>query len=186
MLERSRAAGVFGRFTLALNALGTIWIFALMVLINADIGGRALLSAPIPGVPEIVSLSIVGIVFLQIPHTLRMGHFVRSDAFGTRMMARAPRAANALEAIFHALGACLFAILLWASYPSFVKAWRDDLFVGAIGHIVVPTWPINLIILISCFAMAVQYLRLAWKHAQRCLRAGTVLGDDETVAGVAP
>ena len=52
--------------TLALNVIGTAGIFLLMLLINADVLGRSLFDRPISGVPEIVSLSIVAIVFLQI------------------------------------------------------------------------------------------------------------------------
>ena len=42
-----------------------------MVLINSDVIGRNLFNAPILGVPEMTSLSIVGIVFLQLADTLR-------------------------------------------------------------------------------------------------------------------
>ena len=34
-----------------LNAVGTLWIFAIMVAINADVFARFLFSAPISGVP---------------------------------------------------------------------------------------------------------------------------------------
>ena len=45
---------VFG----AMNALGTLWILALMVLMNLDVAGRNLFGAPVRGVTEMVSLSI--------------------------------------------------------------------------------------------------------------------------------
>ena len=49
-----------------MNAIGTLWIFMLMLLISADVLGRELLGTPIRGVTEIISLSIVAIVFLQL------------------------------------------------------------------------------------------------------------------------
>ena len=49
------------------------WIFVLMVVINVDVIGRTLFTKPLPGVPELVRLSIVAIVFLQIGSTLRAG-----------------------------------------------------------------------------------------------------------------
>ena len=67
----------FHRLSSALNVLGSIWILAVMVLINVDVFGRALFNDPVAGVPEMVQLSIVGIVFLQITHTLRMRRFIR-------------------------------------------------------------------------------------------------------------
>ena len=53
-----------------MNSIGTAWVFVLLVIINLDIGGRALFNHPIRGVPEIVAMSIVACVFLQIAHTL--------------------------------------------------------------------------------------------------------------------
>ncbi len=49
-----------------LNSIGSVWIFVLTLLINADAFGRKLFHSPIDGVNEIVELSIVGIVFLQL------------------------------------------------------------------------------------------------------------------------
>ena len=66
LLSRSFFALVAG-----LNSVGTMWIFALMVLINVDVLSRYLLNAPIQGVSEVVALSIVGIVFLQISDTVQ-------------------------------------------------------------------------------------------------------------------
>lgn len=49
------------RVTQALNAMGTLLIIGLMLLINSDIIGRTGFDAPLRGVTELVSLSIVGI-----------------------------------------------------------------------------------------------------------------------------
>ena len=62
-----------------MNSIGTAWVFVLLIIINLDIGGRALFNHPIRGVPEIVALSIVACVFLQIAHTLKVGRLTRSD-----------------------------------------------------------------------------------------------------------
>ena len=63
-----------------MNAIGTLWIFGLMVLIGADVLGRELFNSPIRGVTEIVSLSIVAIVFLQLAHTLWVKRITRNEA----------------------------------------------------------------------------------------------------------
>ena len=57
-----------------LNSIGTLWIFLLMVVISIDVIGRTAFNAPLPGVLELVRLSIVGIVFIQLGHTLRAGY----------------------------------------------------------------------------------------------------------------
>jgi TRAP-type mannitol/chloroaromatic compound transport system permease small subunit len=96
-----------------MNALGTLWILALMVLINVDVLGRNLLVMPVRGVTELVSLSIVGIVFLQLADTLRVGRFTRADVLLDRLEARASGiAADALQAFFHLVGFALMVVIL--------------------------------------------------------------------------
>ena len=54
------------RFSSWLNAIGTVGILLLMVLVNADILGREMFSTPVRGTTELLALSIVAIVFLTI------------------------------------------------------------------------------------------------------------------------
>src|SRR5690606_26270968 len=78
------------RLTQGLNALGSLMILGLMLLINADIIGRTGFNAPVRGVTELVSLSIVGIVFLQLADTLRCGRFTRADMLLERLKRTQP------------------------------------------------------------------------------------------------
>ena len=60
--------------TQGMNVCGTALILGLMLLIGADVAGRNLMGRPVPGVPEMVALSIVAIVFLQVfEHFVRVG-----------------------------------------------------------------------------------------------------------------
>jgi TRAP-type mannitol/chloroaromatic compound transport system permease small subunit len=163
----------FATLTGILNAVGTVWIFLLMVLINADIFGREALNAPIRGVTELVSLSIVGIVFLQLAHTLWAGRLTRSDALVGHLLRTRPWLGHGLMALYNLVGAVLFAIILYASTPYFVTAWEIDEYVGAAGDFTAPVWPIKLIILIGCAATAIQFLLLAWKELRRAMNSGT-------------
>jgi len=151
----------FGPILGALNAVGTLWTFALLVLINADVFGRYLLNSPIRGVPELVALSIVGIVFLQLPHTLRVGRMTRSDVFIGKVLAARPRLGRALEFVYHLTGAGLFVLLVQATVPLFRQAWTENLYVGAAGDFTAPEWPVKLIVVIGCVGACLQYLALA-------------------------
>ena len=62
-----------------LNVIGTLLIVALMILVNADVIGRVFFSAPVSGVPELVSMSIVAIVFLQVAQAFRMKRLTRTE-----------------------------------------------------------------------------------------------------------
>ena len=103
-----RRRAPFGALTEALSAIGTIWILALMLLICADVVGRAALDRPIAGVPEMVQFSIVGIVFLQLAQTLRTGGLTRSEVLLGVLMSRRPRVGHLLEALFALTGLTLF------------------------------------------------------------------------------
>lgn len=151
LLER-----LIDRLTMAFNVIGTLLILALMVLINADVIGRTVFLAPISGVPEIVSLSIVAIVFLQVAQAFRMGRFTRTDALLNALENRAPRFRAALELTFCATGLFIIGVLLSASYPLFVKAYDRGTFVGTVGDFIAPIWPVKLIIVIGCTMLILQ------------------------------
>ena len=145
-----------------MNSIGTAWVFVLLVIINLDIGGRAIFNHPIRGVPEIVSMSIVACVFLQIAHTLRVGRLTRSDLLMNWLKDKYPGLKNFLEGLYYSIGAALMAILFKASVPLFTKAWQIDEYVGAEGDFMAPIWPVKLIILIGCLAGAIQFLLMAF------------------------
>ena len=151
----------YGSIILVMNTIGTAWVFVLLVIINLDIGGRALFNHPVRGVPEIVALSIVACVFLQIAHTLRVGRLTRSDILLNWLQTHHPNLKHFLEGVYFLIGACLMAILLNSSIPLFTKAWRIDEYVGAQGDFMAPVWPVKLIVLIGCVAGAIQFLLMA-------------------------
>lgn len=145
------------RLTGAMNALGTLWILALMVLINVDVVGRNLFAAPLRGVPELISLSIVGIVFLQLADTLHGGRFTRAEVLLGRLEKTRPLAADLLHAAFHGIGAALMLVILWASWTPLVDSVRIREYMGAIGDFQAPVWPIRLITLVGLGVTALCY-----------------------------
>ena len=157
-----------------MNSIGTAWVFVLLVIINLDIGGRALFNHPIRGVPEIVALSIVACVFLQIAHTLKVGRLTRSDIVLNWLHTHHPNLKHFLEGVYYMIGACLMAILLYSSIPLFTKAWRIDEYVGAQGDFMAPVWPVKLIILIGCAAGAIQFFLMAVGSFKLLVVSGTV------------
>ena len=154
----------FNIITSTMNSIGTAWVFVLLVIINLDILSRFLLNRPIRGVPEIVSLSIVGLVFMQIAHTLKVGRLTRSETLLNLLRKKLPRAADAVDGLFHLIGAGLFGVILYGSYPMFIKAWKIDEYVGAEGDFMAPVWPVKLIILIGSLAAIIQFSLIAFRN----------------------
>lgn len=155
------------RLTAAMNALGTLWIVALMLLIVADVLGRNFLATPVPGVPETVALSIVGIVFLQLADTLRCGRFTRAEVLLARLVRTHPAWHAALSALWHALGGALLLVVLWASWGPLVESVQIREYVGAVGSFQAPVWPVRLITLVGLSVTALTYALLTWADLRR-------------------
>ena len=134
-----------------------------MFVILADVVGRAAFDAPILGVPEIVQFSIVGIVFLQLAQTLRVGAMTRSDVLLGRLLRSAPRIGHALQCLFHVTGGVLFGIIFRTTWPLMEQAFANHEFYGSTGVVQIPIGPLKIIILVGCAAIAVQFLLLAWR-----------------------
>ncbi|WP_372000573.1 TRAP transporter small permease subunit [Tistrella mobilis] len=159
--------GPLGRVAALASAVGTAWILVMMVLVNADVLGRAAFAAPLRGVPEFVGLSIVGIVFLQAGHALASGRFTRSDALLDRLAAARPRAAAALDVVHHLAGAAFFGILAWALWPRLLRAIEAGDYVGAAGDFTLPVWPIRALMIGGSVLVIGLYLILAAAAARR-------------------
>ena len=148
-----------------LNSIGTLWIFVLMAVITLDVVGRTAFNAPLPGVLELVRLSIVGIVFIQIGHTLRAGRITRADNLIITLQRRVPRLGFGIQALFGLAGAAIFLILFKASLPLFFRSWASGEYAGVEGYVTYPVWPVRLIILVGTACAGIQFLLFAGRDA---------------------
>lgn len=152
----------FGYVVDALNGLGSIVIAMVMVLMCADVLLRNLLNQPIDGVAEMVAASIIVIVFLQLPSTLRHGRMSRADLFLDPFMLRRPRAGLRLRAVFSVFGVFACAVIAYATWPLFQRAWTNSEFLGVEGVFTFPTWPMRLVVFVGASLAALQYAVLVW------------------------
>ena len=160
------ALRVLDGLTQGANICGSLLISALVVLIGVDVLGRNLFLVPVSGVPELVTLSIVAIVFLQVPQALKAGRLARADGTLEALRRRWPRFAMALDTVFDLLGAFVVTVLLFAHAPILGRSWARNEFVGAVGDFTVPTWPVKMMILIGIVLLALQFLaRIRRRHA---------------------
>ncbi len=157
-------ARAFSGFVGGLNNVGTVLIFALVVMINLDVFSRFLFNAPIDGVTELVELSIVAIVFLQLPDAIRAGRLTRSDGLYCRIQKSHPRLGSAMGAFFDLAGAVFFITIIMGSVPRFVDAWERSYFAGNKGIFVVPVWPVRLILVIGAMTVVLVFLSFTYKH----------------------
>ena len=166
----------FSAWVAGMNSVGTVLIFGLVVLINLDVFSRFLFNAPIDGVTELVELSIVAIVFLQLADAVRAGRLTRSDGLYSKLQKNYPRFAHVLGGLFDLAGAVFFVTIIMGAGPMFVDSWQRDYFAGNKGIFVVPVWPVRLILVIGAVTVVIVFLGLAWKHIAAL---GNTPGDDE-------
>lgn len=154
----------FSSFVAGLNSVGGVLIFALVIIINLDIFSRFLFNAPIDGVTELVELSIVAIVFLQLSDAVRNGRLTRSDGLYSKIKSKSPRVGHMFGAFFDLAGAAFFVALIAGSVPRFVDAWERGYYAGNKGIIVIPIWPVRLIIVIGAVTVVFVFLGQARRH----------------------
>ena len=150
--------------TQGLNVLGSALILMLMVLVGVDVAGRNLFGNPVSGVPEMVTLSIVAIVFLQIPQALRAGRMTQSDAFPNWLNKTSPKAGKALATVFDLAGIAVIWIIAKTTWPIFTRAWDRNEFIGALGDFTAPVWPVKLILIIGAVMLILQFAARIWRR----------------------
>lgn len=147
----------FGWLVRASNTLASLWILVLMALVVADVTLRFGFNAPLVGVNEIMEISIVAMLYLQIAQALRDNRHTRSAAFSERLARWSPFASRLLHAFFLLCGLALMVAILAGVWPRLLEAWRGGFTIGNHGVFIVPEWPLRAIIAYGCLLMAVQF-----------------------------
>ena len=155
---------VFGGLVGGMNAAGSCWIVVLMLLINVEAIGRSAFNQPIIGVIEMIEISVVGIVFMQLADSLRQGVLTRSDGLYQQVMARRPGAAHFMGVVTCVLGAAFMGLVLWGSIPFLADAWTNDYYIGVEGMFTAPVWPVALIIVAGIAVTMIQFLIMLAGH----------------------
>lgn len=168
MIEEPLALRLLDWVTQALNVIGSVLILLLMALVGFDVAGRNLFGSPLSGVPEMVTLSIVAIVFLQIPQALRAGRFTRSDAVIGWLRRASPAIGRLFETLFDLISIGVISVIFYATWPLFVRSWTRGDYIGAVGDFTAPTWPVKATILIGSAVLVLQFIaRIIRRYAAR-------------------
>ena len=165
-----------------MNSVGTLWVFGLMFLICADVVGRYVFSAPIKGAAEMVGYSIVTAVFLQMASTLRAGRFTRVEILIAPLEASRPAAGHAFNALYHLVGAAVFAVITWGTWPKLREAWATAEITGTPGVFVFLIWPFLAVIVLGAAVTALEFVIQLGSSAARAAAAWRVRSQWPTVA----
>lgn len=146
----------FDKLIFGLNAMGTVWIFLLILLVVADVAGRIFFRSPIAGTAELCKTANPGIAFLQVTYVLWLGSHIRSTVLIDRVSSRWRVFLDVLAA---ATGIFVFAAIFYANLSmtwTALKLWEYE----GEGALRVPTAPIRVMILVGSVCMMIQFLRL--------------------------
>ena len=161
---------LLGALIFASNCLASVWIFVITLAIVADVTFRFLFNAPINGITELVTISVVAVLYMQLAYTLRSGYMTRSDAVLNRLIAARPQIGNGLAVLFCCAGAALMAAIMMGAWPKWLKAYDAEFYVGVVGVFTFPEWPRLLIVFIGCGLTGLQFLLLAANNARAMWR----------------
>ncbi len=142
-----------------------------MFLICADVVGRYVFSAPIKGAAELVGYSIVAAVFLQLAATLHVGRFTRVELFIEPFEKKRPAAGQAFGVLFHLIGAAVFGIITWGTWPKLHDAWVNDEIAGTPGVFVFTIWPFLGVVVLGAALTGIEFLIQAAQPAGRARAA---------------
>ena len=141
----------------ALLTIAAVLAFLLCFLVCADVIGRVVFNSPVKGTPEIVSGSIVIILWLQAAYAVRSGGMIWVDAVHAHLPARMQRACEVFAAL---LGIAFFALVCWGSVEPALYSWNSNEYEGE-GALRVPVWPARFLVVLGSFLVAFNYLLLA-------------------------
>lgn len=151
----SRAAD---RLAISANVLGALVVLFLIVVINLDVFMRTVLLSPIRGAVEIVEISIVAIVFLQLADVVRTGRLTRSDAFLERITGANPTIGFSMRRFFDLLSATFMALIIYALAPEVIEAYEQGAYVGTEGVFTAPEWPIIAVMVLGAILCLFRWL----------------------------
>lgn len=150
----------------ALLAFSATLAFLLSFLVVADVVGRTVFSQPVKGTPEIVSMSIVIICFLQASYAIRSGGMLHVDVIPALLPARLREALGAFGCV---LGVTFFAVVLYGGIEPLQHAWGSNEYEGE-GALRVPTWPARLAVMVGAGLAALDYVLAGLGHLRTAAR----------------
>lgn len=114
-----RVDRVLERFLKLMDGLAAISVFAIMLLITADVLSRLLLNKPFAGTAEVVSSIIIIVCFLEIPYVAVKGAHVRTTMLYDKVGVRGKLVIDLAAAV---LGILVYAFIIRASFGNLLNA----------------------------------------------------------------
>jgi C4-dicarboxylate transporter DctM subunit len=145
------------RSTEIMSSIGTIWFFALVILICSEVIAREFFLSPIRGVTEMAAYSIVGATFLQLANSLYSERMTRADFMLSIFGKRFPGGLSILEVVISVIGVIAMVILAKAAWPKLLDAYIETELVGIPGEFSFQVWPLRLLVVVGSAMTALAF-----------------------------
>jgi len=150
-----------------LNLASVFIIMFLMFFATAEIVGRYIFNAPVPGHVEIVELIMAGVVFFGIAYTERVGGHVRMELFITRVLKG--RGYHIAEAITAALSLFVYIFILIYTFKASVFAFQIG---DNTSYLYWPTWPSKFAVPLGSLFLCIRFLIEIIQHVSQAVSGG--------------
>jgi TRAP-type C4-dicarboxylate transport system permease small subunit len=151
------------RATEVLSTVSAFWALLLAAIYLYDILGRELFNKPFPGTHEIVGNSIVGILFLELPSSIKRGAMLRTTLVYDTVRESTRRL---IDCVSYALGIMLFLAIIFGGWESMIVSWQKREIEGA-GAFEVPVYPVRTLIIVFSAICAFIYAQLLYQTLAR-------------------
>jgi len=145
------------RIAIVANAIGTLVVLGLVMVVNYDVIGREFFNQSFHGAVELVQFSMVLIVFLQLPDVIRVNRLTRSDGFLSIAANRFPLLKTILSKVINLIAFVFMVLIAVAIFPEFLEMWETKDYFGVPGVFTAPWWPVKLVIFISAVLSSVIF-----------------------------
>ena len=142
---------ILERFLSVIDGIASAAIFAIMILITADVISRALLNKPFTGTAEIVSSIIIIVCFFEIPYVAVKGGHVRTTMLYDKAGVKGKLVINMIAAL---LGIIVYAFIIKASWSN--KSIDDEAEIA--GSFRISTVPGRFAIIFGAGLMILEFL----------------------------
>lgn len=125
-----------------LNIISAFWLASIALLILCDVVGREVFSAPLKGTNEIVSNSVLSILFLQLPLSILSRNSLRTTIF---YGGRSARGKSLIDIASYFLAALLFVSIMFGGWSNMIESWEIFEQEGS-GIVTIPVYPIRTLV----------------------------------------
>lgn len=153
------------RLESALNLVGGVVIFLLVLLATANVLGRWLFSLPIDGYIDWIEQAMPFIAFLGLAYTQRVGGHIRMDIVVAQLHGRLLWITEMVATLL------MLSVTVLLVYGSSLHFWRAYDIGDSSLDIDLPTWPAKLVVPVALTVLALRLLLQIWGYA-RAVRAG--------------